>query len=178
MEPGELRARRDLSKSDARSIPVPGAVALLGIPGGQSGIVIPWENGICFFLFIQQRAWLLHLLPCLELFMGICPPQVCQGHRVVSCRDFQTSPPRTRTFLYPDLTVYKAERCRAELVDSQALSSRASPLPSSHKWPPKGVPGPLSGLSKTQLGTDCICENMDLGFVHSLLSHQANQIKV
>lgn len=56
LEPGDLRAQRDLSKPDARSMPVPGAVALLGIPGGQCGIVIPWENGICFFPFYSAKS--------------------------------------------------------------------------------------------------------------------------
>ena len=85
-----------------------------------------WD--LFFFFFIQQRAWLLHLSPCLGLFMGICPPQVCRGHSVLSCCDFQTFLPRTTTFLYPNLTVYKTERCRAELVDPQALSSWPPPM--------------------------------------------------
>lgn len=102
----------------------------------------PGKMGFIFFLFIQQRAWLLHLLPCLGLFMGLCPPQVCQWHCVLSCCDFQTSPPKTRTFLDPNLTIDKAglnERRRAELVDPRSVLSGHVPR-SPHKWPQSVVP--------------------------------------
>lgn len=109
LEPGDLRAQRDLSKPDARIIPVPGAVALLGIPGGQCGIVIPWENGICFFFFsflFSKELGFFICSPAWGCLSGSVPPQVCWGHSVVSCCDFQTFPPRTQNFLYPNLTVY------------------------------------------------------------------------
>ena len=82
------------------------------------------------FLFIQQRAWLLPLLPCLGLFMGVCLPHKSAGGIVWHCDGASRHLSRTRTFLHSSVTVYEAGRNRAKPeTPSSALSTLPFAIP-------------------------------------------------